>query len=50
MHDDRSYTLAMLGWYLSEKRLEHIRHKKRNVDDIEQFFEIRGAKKAHSYF
>lgn len=29
MHDDRAYTLAMLGWYLSEKRLSHIRNKKK---------------------
>lgn len=29
MHDDRAYVLAMLGWYLSEKRLEHLRKKKR---------------------
>ena len=30
MHDDRAYVLSMLGWFLSEKRLEHIRNKKRN--------------------
>lgn len=29
MHDDRAYTLAILGWYLSEKRLESVRNKKR---------------------
>lgn len=29
MHDDRAYVLAMLGWYLSEKRMEHIRNKKK---------------------
>lgn len=29
MHDDRAYVLAMLGWYLSEKRMDHIRNKKR---------------------
>ena len=27
MHDDRAYVLAMLGWYLSEKRLESMRNK-----------------------
>lgn len=31
MHDDRAYCLAILGWYLSEKRLEHIKNKKRNI-------------------
>jgi hypothetical protein len=30
MHDDRAYVLAMLGWYLQERRLEHIRKRKRN--------------------
>lgn len=35
MHDDRAYTLAMLGWYLSEKRLEGIRSRKKpNSADI----------------
>lgn len=35
MHDDRAYTLAMLGWYLSERRLEHIRTRKRpNAADL----------------
>lgn len=29
MHDDRAYVLAMLGWYLSERRMEHIRNKKK---------------------
>ena len=29
MHDDRAYVLAMLGWYLSEKRLENIRVRKK---------------------
>lgn len=28
MHDDRAYVLAMLGWYLQEKRMESIRKKK----------------------
>ena len=29
LHDDRSYVTAMLCWYLSEKRVEHIRNKKK---------------------
>ena len=33
MHDDRAYVLAMLGWYLSERRMEHIRNKKRPKED-----------------
>ena len=35
MHDDRAYTLAMLGWYLQEKRLENVRSRKKpNAADI----------------
>ena len=33
MHDDRAYVLAMLGWYLSERRMEHIRNKKCPKED-----------------
>ena len=33
--DDRAYCLAMLGYYLSEKRLEHIKNKKRNIGTSE---------------
>ena len=36
MHDDRAYVLAMLGWYLSEKRLEHIRNKKRDMGNVNE--------------
>lgn len=32
MHDDRAYVLAMLGWYLSEKRASHIRSRKKNTN------------------
>lgn len=28
LHDDRLYTLAMICWYLSQKRVEHIRKRK----------------------
>lgn len=36
MHDDRAYVLAMLGWYLSERRLEHIKNKKRNIGSTQE--------------
>ena len=36
MHDDRAYVLAMLGWYLSERRIEHVKKKKRDIGNIEQ--------------
>jgi hypothetical protein len=49
MHDDHAYVLAMLGWYLSEKRLEHIRKApKRNqmtAQEKMEFFKIRAPKK-----
>ena len=47
MHDDRAYVLAMLGWYLSEKRMEHIRKKKRtqSPSDITKLFSVRAPKK-----
>lgn len=35
LHDDRSYCMALCSWYLSEKRLENIRaRKKPNAYDI----------------
>jgi hypothetical protein len=39
----------MGAWVLQQLRREHL-VKRKQTDDIEQFFEIRGAKKAHSYF
>lgn len=50
MHDDRAYVLAMLGWYLSEKRLDHIKNKKKDIGNLNEFFEIRRPKATHSYF
>lgn len=50
MHDDRAYVLAMLGWYLSEKRLENIRKRKRDITDLDQFFDFKKPKATHSYF
>jgi len=34
LHDDRAYTLAMLGWYLSEKRVSQIRNKKKETPNV----------------
>ncbi len=31
LHDDRAYCLALAGYYLQERRLEHIRNKKRET-------------------
>ena len=45
MHDDRAYTLAMCGWFLSELRLQNIRNISRPKIDPKQVFRIRPPKK-----
>ena len=50
LHDDRAYCLALAGLFLQEKRLEHIRNKKRDIENIDEFFEFKRPKSAHSYF
>ena len=51
MHDDRAYTLAMLGWYLSERRLEHIRtRKKPNSADIISKLQVNPGKPLNKLF
>ena len=51
MHDDRAYTLAMLGWYLSERRLEHIRTRKRpNSADIISKLQVNPGKPLDKLF
>lgn len=53
MHDDHAYVLAMLGWYLSEKRIESVRNApKRNqasMEDKLNLFKIRAPKKVTRY-
>ena len=51
MHDDRAYTLAMLGWYLSEKRLEGIRSRKKpNSQDILDKLQVTRGKPLNKLF
>jgi hypothetical protein len=52
MHDDRAYVLAMLGWYLSERRIEHVRHKKRsgNPNEILSKLVVTQGKHAEKLF
>lgn len=50
MHDDRAYCLALAGFYLQEKRMEHIRKKPKPDIQMDKFFEIKRPKGAHSYF
>ena len=44
LHDDRSYTMALCAWYLSEKRLENIRSRKKPsaVDILDKLQVTRG--------
>ena len=52
MHYDRAYVLAMLGWFLSEKRLEHIKNKKKksiSSSNLVDMLPIKTAK-TFSYF
>ena len=51
LHDDRSYCAALLGWFLSEKRAERIRHKKRpsSANMLDQF-KIRAPQKPGGLF
>lgn len=50
LHDDRFYCACLCAYYLSEKRREHITTRRSSTNDIDQYFEMRSAKKAHSYF
>lgn len=51
MHDDRAYTLAMLGWYLSERRLEHVRKsKKQQPSNLVDLFTMTKAKPINKLF
>ena len=53
MHDDRAYVLAMLGYYLSEKRIAHIKNKKResiNTQSLVSKLQIRQPSRTTSSF
>lgn len=39
MHDDRAYCLALACYYLQEKRLEHVRNKKRDIGSTIQILD-----------
>jgi hypothetical protein len=49
LNDDRFYCACLCAHCLSEKRRENIT-KRKPIENIDQFFEIRTAKKTHSYF
>lgn len=51
MHDDRAYCLALAGYYLQEKRLEHIRtRKKPNAQDILSKLQVNPGKPLDKLF
>ena len=50
MHDDKAYVLGLLSYQLMLLRRDHIINKKRDIGDLDQFFEIRRPKATHSYF
>ena len=51
LHDDRSYTMALCAWYLSEKRLENIRvRKKPNAQDIISKLQVNPGKPLNKLF
>ena len=51
LHDDRSYCMALCAWFLSEKRLENIRvRKKPDAADILAQLQVNPGKKLNKLF
>ena len=51
LHDDRSYCAALCSWWLSEKRLENIRvRKKPNAADIISKLQVNPGKPLNKLF
>lgn len=51
MHDDRAYCLALAGYYLQEKRLEHIKKRKKpNTQDILSKLQVNPGKPLDKLF
>ena len=49
LNDDRAYVTAMGAWVLQQLRREHL-IKRKPVENIDDFFEFKRPKSAHSYF
>ena len=49
LNDDRSYVAAMGAWVLQQLRRENLVTRK-PIEGLDEFFEIRRPKVAHSYF
>ena len=51
LHDDRSYTMALCAWWLSEKRLENVRaRKKPSANDILDKLQVTRGKPLNKMF
>ena len=51
LHDDRSYCMALCAWYLSEKRLENIRvRKKPDAADLINMLPVNRGKPREKMF
>lgn len=51
LHDDRAYTMALCAWWLSEKRLENVRaRKKPNTQDILSKLQVNPGKPLDKLF
>lgn len=51
LHDDRSYTMALCAWWLSEKRLENVRaRKKPNASSIIDMLPVNRGKPLNKLF
>ena len=51
LHDDRSYTMALCAWWLSEKRLENVRaRKKPNATEILNKLQVTRGKPLNKLF
>ena len=51
LHDDRSYCAALCAWWLSEKRLENVRaRKKPNAVDLINMLQVTPGKPLNRLF
>ena len=49
LNDDRAYVAAMAAWVLQQLRRENL-VKRKPIENIDGFFEIKRPKATHSYF
>ena len=53
LHDDRSYCMALAAWYLHEKRMEHIKKRKRDTSankELSDSFVVYSGKHTDRFF